>query len=444
MAVQDRPHRVVVIGSGFGGLFATKHLRRAPVEITLISRTPYHLFQPLLYQVTTGILSEGEIAAPIRDVLRDQANVRVIQGEVHDIDLARRTVSWTLGEVTTSTPYDSLILAAGAGQSYFGNDRFAEFAPGMKSIDDALALRARIFGAFEVAEVETDADRRESWLTFVVVGGGPTGVEMAGQLAELSRRSMKNNFRAIDPATARVVLVEAGEALLAAYGPRLSRRAKRALEKHGVEVQLGARVTDIDAVSVEILNADGRVTRIASRTKVWAAGVSASPLAARIAEGSRATLTRTGQLEVRPDLTVPGHPEVFVVGDVAAIDTVGVAQVAIQGGEFAARQIQRRLEGRPTDERFHYRDKGIIATIARFDAIAKVGPLRLSGFVAWALWLGVHLFYLVGFKNRVSVLMHWAITFAGRARSERTSPAVEFDTDAASRSPATQGRPGGS
>jgi len=417
------PHRVVVIGSGFGGLFATKHLRRAPVEITLISKTPYHLFQPLLYQVTTGILSEGEIAAPIRDVLRDQSNARVIQGEVSDINLDARTVTSTLGDVVTQTPYDSLILAAGAGQSYFGNDQFAEYAPGMKSIDDALALRAQIFGAFEMAEVETDPDQRSAWLTFVVVGGGPTGVEMAGQLAELSRRSMKNNFRSIDPAQARVILVEAAPALLQVYGSTLSQRAKRALERHGVEVHLGARVTDIDTDGVEVTLSDNDTIRVAAKTKVWAAGVSASPLGNTLARQSGAELTHNGQLEVEPNLTLPGYPEVFVVGDMAATDTAGVAQVAIQGGEFAARLIARRLDGKPTDDEFRYHDKGIIATISRFNAIARVGPLKLSGFMAWALWLGVHLFYLVGFKNRVSVLMHWTITFLGRARSERTAPA---------------------
>jgi NADH dehydrogenase len=420
------PHHVVVIGSGFGGLFATKSLCGAPVEITLIARTPYHLFQPLIYQVATGILSEGEVAATTREILRNQKNVRVVQGDVTDVELDARTVTCTLAGVTTSITYDSLIVATGAGQSYFGNDGFAAFAPGLKSIDDALALRAQIFGAFEQAEVETDPDARRALLTFVVVGGGPTGVEMAGQLAELSQRSMKNNFRSIDPTSARVVLVEAGDRLLPTYSAKLSKRARLALEKRGVDVRVNASVTNVDANGVETTRSDGTTIPIKAGTKVWAAGVAASPLGRILAQASEAEVTRTGQVLVQRDLTLPGYPDVFVVGDLASLPNVaGVAQGAIQGGKFAAKQITRRLSGKPEAAQFRYRDKGTIATISRFSAVAKVGPVDISGFPAWALWLGVHLVYLVGFKNRLTVLMHWTVTFVGSARSERSAPAPQ-------------------
>jgi NADH dehydrogenase len=416
------PHRVVVIGSGFGGLFATKALRKAPVQVTLIDRTNHHLFQPLLYQVATGILSEGEIAPATREVLARQRNVRVIMGDVTAIDLDSRQVTSEILGGNTVTPYDSLIVAAGSGHSYFGRDDFAQFAPSMKSIDDALQIRARIFGAYEIAELTADVAERASWLTFVVVGGGPTGVEMAGQLAELSRRSLKHNYTAFDPADTRVVLVEAGGGVLTSYGDRLSARVKHDLERLGVEVQVNARVVEMDADGVDVEDPDGQTRRIPSKTKVWAAGVSASPLGGLLATASGAVATKSGQLEVAPDCTLPGHPEVFVVGDMIKLgDTPGVAQVAIQSGQYAARQIRARLRGKPPEAAFRYHDKGMLATISRFRAVAAVGPLRLSGFTAWWLWLVVHLFYLVGFKNRLTVVLHWTVSFLGNSRSERTS-----------------------
>lgn len=412
----------MVIGSGFGGLFATKELRRAPVQITLIDRANHHLFQPLLYQLTTGILSEGEIAPPTREVLRHQKNVRVVVGEVTGIDLAARTVSSQVLGRTHVTPYDSLIVAAGSGQSYFGNDDFADFAPGMKSIDDALRLRSRIFGAYELAELETDDAARAALLTFVVVGGGPTGVEMAGQLAELSRRGLRGEFRSFDPAQARVILVEAGPALLGGYGPALSDKTRRALERLGVEVRLDTRVVGVDAAGVDVVEPDGRTARFEAATKVWAAGVAASPLGGLLADAAGIETNRSGQLAVEPDLSLPGHPEVFVVGDMMKLPgKAAVAQVAIQGGRFAARRIAGRLRGRPGPETFHYRDKGMLAMISRFRAVASIGPVRSAGFAAWVLWLGVHLMYLVGFRNRLSVLMHWTVSFLGRGRSERTA-----------------------
>jgi NADH dehydrogenase len=420
----------VVIGSGFGGLFATQALKRADVDVTLIAKTTHHLFQPLLYQVATGILSEGEIAPSTREILKRQRNARVQLGDVQDIDLAARTVTSTVLDQTTVTAYDSLVVAAGAGQSYFGNDQFARFAPGMKSIDDALELRGRIFGSFEMAELVEDEEQRARLMTFVVVGAGPTGVEMAGQIAELSHRTLRREFRRIDPRQARVILVDAESSVLGSFGDRLGAKARARLEEIGVEVQLGAKVVGVDGTGIEVEDAGGRRRRIESVCKVWAAGVAASPLGALLAKQSGARLDRAGRIEVQPDLTLPGHPEVFVVGDMIALNGLpGVAQVAIQGGRHAARQIEARLAGKSAEARlagksdgqpFKYFDKGSMATISRLSAVASIGPLRLSGFIAWLMWLGLHLVYMVGFKNRLTTLLHWAVSFVGRGRSERT------------------------
>ncbi len=414
--------RVVIVGSGFGGLFAAKALGRAPVDVTVIGKTSHHLFQPLLYQVATGILSEGEIAPPTREILRHQENARVVLGEVTDVDLAARTVTSTILGRTTVHPYDELIVAAGAGQSYFGNDRFAEFAPGMKSIDDALELRGRIFGAFELAELATDPAERDRLLTFVVVGAGPTGVEMAGQIAELAHRTLRRDFRTIDPTQARVILLDAAPQVLPPFGEKLGERARRHLNRIGVEVQLGAMVTDLDANGLEVKDRDGQVRRIQAATKVWAAGVQASPLGRLLAEQSGAEIDRAGRINVQPDLTLPGHPEVHVVGDMMALDKLpGVAQVAIQGGRYAADQITRRIAGRQPRGPFHYRDKGNMATISRFSAVADIKNLEFEGFFAWVLWLVVHLMYIVGFKSRVTTVLHWVVSFLGRGRAERVA-----------------------
>ncbi len=422
-------HKVVVIGSGFGGLFTTQALKRADVDVTLIAKTTYHLFQPLLYQVATGILSEGEIAPATREILRRQRNSRVLLGEVTDIDLANHTVTSTVLDLTSITAYDSLVVAAGAGQSYFGNDHFARFAPGMKSIDDALELRGRIFGSFEMAELVDDEEQRTWLMTFVVVGAGPTGVEMAGQIAELSHRTLRHEFRRIDPRQARVILLDAAPSVLGSFGDRLGAKAAARLGEIGVDVQLGAKVVGVDGTGIEVEDAQGR-RRIESVCKVWAAGVSASPLGALLAEQSGARLDRAGRIEVLPDLTLPGHPEVFVVGDMIALDGLpGVAQVAIQGGRYAARQIKGRLAGKSPEARlagahdaqpFEYHDKGSMATISRFSAVASIGRFRLSGFTAWLMWLAVHLVYIIGFKHRLTTLLHWAVSFVGRGRSERT------------------------
>jgi NADH:ubiquinone reductase (H+-translocating) len=425
--VQPATHRVVIIGAGFGGLFAARTLSKAPVAVTVIDKTNHHLFQPLLYQVATGILSEGDIAPPIRDVLRHSKNTEVLAAEVTDIDVAQQTIAVNTLGYTDTVRYDSLIVAAGAAQSYFGHQEFDKYAPGMKSIDDALELRGRIFGAFELAEREPDPEKRRHWLTFVVVGGGPTGVEMAGQIAELSRRSLHNNFRHIDPASARVILVDAGEALIPAFGKRLSGKALSGLRELGVEIHFGAMVTNVDATGVDVKTNDRGDIRIDAGTKMWAAGVSASPLGRMLAEQTGAEVDRSGRVKVRPDLTLPGHPEVFIVGDMIDLDHLpGVAEVAMQGGRFAAKTILRRLESGTTDDKpFKYLDLGDMATISRFQAVAKFGPFRIAGFIGWVLWLFVHLTFLTGFKNRVATVFNWFIAFLGHGRPQRAITAQQ-------------------
>ncbi|GAW51775.1 NADH dehydrogenase [Nocardioides sp. PD653] len=416
-------HQVVVIGSGFGGLFGTKALRRSDVEVTMVAKTTHHLFQPLLYQVATGILSQGEIAPPTREVLSSQKNARVLLGEVTGIDLEQRLVtSQVLGRQTV-TPYDSLIVAAGAGQSYFGNDHFAEFAPGMKSIDDALELRGRIFGAFEMAELgAARGENVDHLLTFVVVGAGPTGVEMAGQIAELAHRTLRKDFRSINTRSARVILVDAAPQVLPPFGAKLGAKAQTELEKLGVEVILGAMVTDVDERGIEMKFKDGRIERIDTVTKIWAAGVQANPLGRTLSEQTGAPLDRAGRISVNPDLTLPGHPEVFVVGDMISLDHLpGVAQVAIQGAKYAAKEIDNRLKSKASAGPFHYFDKGSMAIISRFRAVALIGKFRITGVLAWLMWLALHLIYITGFKSRVTALLHWAVSFIGRGRSERTT-----------------------
>ncbi len=415
-------HHVVIVGSGFGGLFAAKALARAPVRLTLISTTNHHLFQPLLYQVATGVLSSGEIAPATRDVLKHQRNARVLLGTVTGIDLAAREVTSTSPLGTLRTGYDSLIVAAGSGQSYFGHDGFAEHAPGMKSLDDALEVRARILGAFELAEIAPDQATVDRLLTFVVVGAGATGVELAGQIAELSRRTLPGAFRRIDPARNRIVVIDPVRQVLPGYSKKLADAAARRLESLGVELWLGRKVVDVDAESVVVEDDAGERTRLPAGCKIWAAGVGASPLARALAEQSGAETDRAGRIQVKPDCTLPGHPEVFVVGDAMALGGYPwVAQLAMQSGEFAAGRIVARLRGEPDDEPFRYRDKGTMATVARFHAVAKLGPLETSGLPAWLLWLGVHLVYLVGFKNRVATLLHWLVSFVGRDRTQRAA-----------------------
>ena len=414
-------HRVVIIGAGFGGLFATRALRRAPVEVTVIDRTNHHLFQPLLYQVATGVLPEGDVAPPIREVLRRQRNARVLLGEVIDLDVAAREVVVDTVTGQSRIAYDSLIVAAGAGQSYFGHDEFATDAPGLKTLDDALELRHRIFGAFEVAELELQPQRREAWLTFAVIGAGPTGVELAGQLAELSRRALKGNYSNFDPAAARIILLDAVDTVLPPFPESLQRRARADLERLGVEIHLGTRVTGVDGAGLEIQNRDGSIGRIEANTKVWAAGVQASPLGAILAEQTGAQVDRAGRIAVLPDCTVPGHPEVFVLGDLMSLDHLpGVAEVAMQSGLYAGKTIARRLSDDSETGAFRYHDVGTMATIARFRAVAWCGRFRVTGGIAWLLWLVVHLAFLTGYKNRLFALANWAVAFLGRDLRQRT------------------------
>ncbi|HZN78758.1 MAG TPA: NAD(P)/FAD-dependent oxidoreductase, partial [Mycobacterium sp.] len=371
----------------------------------------------------TGIISSGEIAPPTRIILRKQKNAQVLLGNVTHIDLANKTVKSELLGHTYVTPYDSLIIAAGAGQSYFGNDHFAEWAPGMKTVDDALELRGRILGAFEQAERSSDPARREKLLTFTVVGAGPTGVEMAGQIAELADHTLKGAFRHIDSTQARVILLDAAPAVLPPMGEKLGLKARARLEKMGVEIQLGAMVTDVDRNGITVKDSDGTIRRIESATKVWSAGVSASPLGRDLADQSDVELDRAGRVKVLPDLSLPGHRNVFVVGDMAAVEGVpGMAQGAIQGAKYAAKAIKAELKGADPAQRepFQYFDKGSMATVSRFSAVAKIGPIEFGGFIAWLAWLVLHLVYLVGFKTKVTTLLSWTVTFLSRARGNLT------------------------
>jgi NADH:ubiquinone reductase (H+-translocating) len=421
-------HRVVVIGGGFGGQQAAHKLRHAPVEITLIDRRNFHLFQPLTYQVATGALSPGDIAYPLRGIFRRDRNIRVLMAEVAAFDLAGRQVHLrSVGGVPApdSIAYDTLIVAGGSRYSYFGHDEWSEYAAEVKSLESALMVRGRILSAFEAAEGADDPEQRAVWLTFVVVGGGPTGVEMAGQIGELARDS-SGDFRAFDSRTARILLVEAGDRLLASFPPSLSRKAKRSLERKGVTPMLHATVVDLDGESVTVEDKDGKRERIPTRTIVWAAGVTASSMAAQLGELTGAELDRAGRITVEPDLTLPGHPEVFALGDMVRVRSAkgdvrtlpGVAPVAMQQGRHAARVVRARLSG-GSGSAFHYIDKGNLATIGRGSAVADIKGLKLSGFIAWLTWLFVHLWYLVGFTNRVVVYIRWSFSFFTHGRAAR-------------------------
>ena len=413
--VQRLPH-VVIIGGGFGGLYAARALQGAPVCLTLIDRRNHHLFQPLLYQVASAALNASDIAYPIRAALRWQKNARVLLAEATAIDMHGKNILLDYGALS----YDYLIIATGATHSYFGHPAWAEYAPGLKSIEDALAIRRRVLLAYEAAEREPDAARRRAWLTFVVIGGGPTGVELAGALTEIARHALAKDFRTIDPTQARIILLEGGKRVLAAYPPALSSKAHRQLEHLGVEVRTEAVVTAIDAAGVGVGD-----QRFPARTVLWAAGVTASPLAQSLG----VPLDRAGRVQVQPDLTLPGHPEVFVIGDLAVAMSYGkpvpgVAPAAIQGGRHAARCIRRTLAGQAY-EPFHYRDKGALATIGRAAGVADFGWLTLSGFSAWLAWMLIHVFFLIGFRNRLLVILSWAwsyVTFQRGARLITGSP----------------------
>jgi len=420
-------HRVLVVGGGFGGLQAALHLRSAPVELTLVDRRNFTLFQPLTYQVATGALSPGEVCYPLRALFKGDRNVEVELAEVVAFDLDGRQVK-VAPAVGDDRPardiaYDTLIVAGGSHYSYFGHDDWAAHAPEVKSLESALHVRSRLLSAFEAAECEDDDERRRAWLTFVVVGGGPTGVEMAGQIGELARDTLRHDYRRIDPTQARVLLVETADRVLTSFPPSLSRSAARALEHLGVTPMTGHTVVDLDAHGVEIAADGAPPQRVPARTVIWAAGVTASSLAGRLAEATGAEVDRNGRVTVEPDLTLPGHPEVIALGDMvrvrdADIAVLGVAPVAMQQGRYAARLVRDRLNGETTRP-FHYRDKGNLATIGRARAVADLHVLRLSGFPAWVTWLVVHLFYLLGGQNRLLVLIRWMFSFVNRGRGSR-------------------------
>ena len=426
-------HRVVVIGGGFGGLQAAQHLASADVELTIVDRRNFHLFQPLTYQVATGALSPGEVAYPLRAIFRRHRSVRVLMAEITGFDLDSRHVRLAEG----SLPYDVLIVAGGSHYSYFGHDDWRRYAPEVKSLESALATRARLLNAFEVAETEPDPDRRQALLTFVVVGAGPTGVEMAGQIAELAHGTLPREFRSIDPSQSRILLIETLDRVLVTFPPSLSRKAARSLESLGVTVLLEHTVVDIDDEAVTVSASDRATERIPARNVIWAAGVEASKLATQLGELSGADVDRAGRVTVEPDLTLPGHPEVLALGDMVRVrrrdggvqELPGVAPVAMQQGRYAAKLVRARLEGQAIGP-FRYLDKGNLATIGRARAVADLHAIRLSGFPAWATWLVVHLLYLIGFQNRLIVVIRWFIGFATRGRGTRlitNTPAAEAD-----------------
>jgi NADH dehydrogenase len=430
MSTPASRHRIVVIGGGFGGLQTVTALAGAAAEITLIDRHNYHLFQPLSYQVATGALSPGEIAVPLRRIFRRERNVRVLMGEVSGFDLDAREVlvePAIAGTAARRVPYDTLVVAGGSSYAYFGHEEWRPLALEVKSLDSALQVRGRILQAFEAAELEDDPETRLGWLTFVVVGAGPTGVEMAGQIAEMARDTLPAEFRSSDPRTGRVLLVEMADRALTGFAPSLSTHAARDLEHLGVSLMLGHRMVDVHPDSVELQTADGEHTTIPTRTVVWAAGVMASPLAQALGRGSSAEIDRAGRLLVEPDLTLPGHPEVFALGDMVAVRDAstgkpqslpGLAPVAMQQGRYAGALIAARLAGK-TLPPFRYHDKGTLATIGRGRGVAELQGLRLHGLIAWVTWLLVHIFYLIGFENRLLVLMRWSYSFFTRGRGTR-------------------------
>jgi NADH dehydrogenase len=427
--VSTEPHRVVVIGGGFGGLQVVRKLRGAPVEITLIDRRNFHLFQPLVYQVATGSLSAEEVASPLRSIFKRNRNVHVVLGEVTGLDLAGRNViigAMPNGDEPRAIPYDSLVVAAGVKYTYFGHDDWRPFAPDIKSVESALEVRRRILSAFEAADGEPDPERRAAWLTFVIVGAGPTGVELAGQIGEMARHSLRRDFRDVDTSAARILLVETADRVLPPFPPRLSASAGRALEQLGVTLLTSHTVVDIEAESLTLSDGDGVTEQIAARTVIWAAGVVASELATILDEETGSGVDRAGRVAVGPDLTLPGHPEVIALGDMAqlhdeagtAIPLPGVAPVAMQQGRYAAAVVKRRLAGKPVKP-FHYIDKGNLATIGRARAVAEIKGLHFGGPLAWLLWLGIHIFYLIGFQNRILVMTRWGFSFVTRGRGAR-------------------------
>jgi NADH dehydrogenase len=446
MDSHDGRHRVVIIGGGFAGLFAARTLRREPVSVTLVDMAPNHVFQPLLYQCATGILSEGKVAFPLRSLLSRHRNVETELAQVTGFDVDARVVRAVRpnGE-PLDLPYDDLIVAAGVQQSYFGHDEFAEHAPGMKTIADALAIRRRVFGAFELAESSSDPAERTAWLTFALVGAGPTGVELAGQIRELATKTLRREYRHIEPQDARVLLFDGGTAPLAAFGPKLSARAARALAGLGVEQRMQSVVTDIGHGWLEVRDRDGKQSRYQAGTVLWTAGVAAPPVARALADATGAPTDKAGRVQVTEDLTIAGHPEISVVGDMMSLRGLpGLAEVAMQSGLYAGHRIRRRVAGEPPAKPFRYRDLGSAAYIARGNAVVSAGPVHLSGFVGWVGWLLIHLGFLTGIRNRLGAIVTWWPAFVRDLRRERAYVGHDIDTfrdSYQSRVPADSARP---
>ena len=418
---QDTHAKVAIIGGGFGGLFAARALREAPASITMIDETAQHVFQPLLYQSATGILSEGEITTPLRRLLRKHRNLRTIAAEAVDVDAAgQRVICKRPGGDEIDVPYDHLIVAAGVQQSYFGHDELATWAPGMKTISDVLTIRRRVFGAFEMAETADGPAERRHWLTFGLVGAGPTGVELAGQIRELATKTLRDEYRQARPEDARVLLFDGGSAPLAVFGDKLSHRAAAELEKLGVELHMGSIVTTVDQDGLVARDHDGNETRFSAGTVLWTAGVEAPPIAKALAKATGAQHDRAGRIMVQDDLTIPGHPEISVVGDMMSLRKLpGVAEVAMQSGLYAGRRIRHELAGEPTTKSFKYYDLGSAAYIARGRAVVSAGPMHLSGFPGWVVWLFIHIAFLTGFRNRIGALLTWWVAFIRDIRKER-------------------------
>src|SRR5262249_26993165 len=422
MAATSGARQVVIIGGGFAGLFAARRLGRAPVQVTLIDRAEHHLFQPLLYQCSTGILSEGKIATPLRELLRKHDNVEFVLAEVTSLDADGRTVTarrpWG-EEIEFGSDY--LLLAAGVRQSYFGHDEYAAVAPGMKSIEDALKIRRRVFGAFELAEAATDPAERKRWLTFALVGAGPTGVELAGQIRELATKTLRDEYRHIKPADARVLLFDGVSAPLASFGPKLSGLAARDLKKLGVELHMGSIVTEADLGSIQVKDKEGNVSRHEVGTILWTAGVAAPPLAEAVAKAPGAETDRAGRLICGEDLSLPGHPEIMVTGDLMCLGKLpGVAEVAMQSGLYAARRIRHLARGESYDKPFHYYDLGSAAHISRGRAVVSAFGLNFGGFLGWWVWLFIHIGFLTGYRNRIGAIFGWWFAFTRDVRRERT------------------------
>jgi NADH dehydrogenase len=430
MTDESGPRRVVIVGGGFAGLFAVRRLKRSNVSVTLIDRAQHHVFAPLLYQCATGIMSEGKIATPLRDLLKRYKNVDCVMAEVTDFDTAgRRVIAKRVGGDRLEYGYDDLIVAAGVRQSYFGHDEFARWAPGMKTVSDALAIRRRIYSAFEMADTAADPEERRAWLTFALVGAGPTGVELAGQIREVATKTLRAEFRSIKPEDARVLLFDGGSAPLAVFGPKLSQKADKALQALGVEQHMGSIVTHVDQAGVLVRDHAGQQAHYDANTVLWTAGVAAPPIAAALANATGAKRDRAGRILVEKNLTIPGHPEISVLGDMMSLDKLpGVAEVAMQSGLYAGNRIRRQASGDLAEKPFRYHDLGSAAYISRGRAVVSAGPLKVGGFLGWVIWLFIHIAFLTGFRNRLGALLTWWLAFTRDIRRERTFTTQQIET----------------